>query len=67
MHLVLYKYVIKELELQNSIWFSLLKPNNDPLHFRKTYLAHFKTNLSDFVALNMLSVKLQNIFDTQRQ
>ncbi len=44
----LYKYVTKKLELQNSIWFSLFKPNNDSLHFRRTYLAHFKTNLSNF-------------------
>jgi hypothetical protein len=74
-HLDLYKYVTKKLKLQNSIWFSLLKLNNDPLHFRKTYLAHFKTNLNNFcdfecakcrttiwvivVALNVLSVELQ--------
>jgi len=63
----LYKYVIKELEFQNSIWFSLLKLNNDAPHFRKIDFAHFKTNLSDFVALNVLSVKLQNISQVQRQ
>ncbi len=45
--MILYKYVSKELELQNSIWFSSLKQINDPLHFKKTYFAHFKTNLSD--------------------
>jgi len=47
-HLVLYKYVMKELELQNSNWFSLFKPNNDALHIRKTYFIHFKTNLNNF-------------------
>ncbi len=36
MHLVLYQYSRKELELQNSNWFLLPKPNNDPLHFERT-------------------------------
>jgi hypothetical protein len=58
----LYKYVTKKLELQNSIWFFLLKLNNDPLHFKKTYLTHFKTNLSNFCALNVLSVKTTKYF-----
>jgi hypothetical protein len=47
-HLILYKYITKELKLQKSNWFSLFKPNNGPLHSKRTYLVHFKTNLIDF-------------------
>jgi len=60
-HLILYKYVTKELELQNSIWFSLLKPNNDPLHFKRTYFAHFKTNVNDFCCFECVKCRTNKI------
>jgi hypothetical protein len=62
----LYKYVTKKLELQNSIWFSLLKPNNDPLHFKRTYLAHFKTNLSNFCCFECIKCKTTKPFGSSK-
>jgi hypothetical protein len=50
-HLVCTNTLLKKLELQNSIWFYLSKPNNDPIHFEKIYLVHFKTHLNDFCGL----------------
>jgi len=60
--LILYKYVKKKLELQNSIWFSLFKLNNDPFHFKRTYLAHFKTNLNNFCCFECVKSETTKYF-----
>ncbi len=38
----------KDLELQIAKWFYWSKPNNDPLHFIRTYFVHFKTSWNEF-------------------
>jgi hypothetical protein len=58
----LYKYVTKELELQNSNWFDLPESNNDPFHFKKTYLIHFKTNLNNFCDFGCVRCKIRISF-----
>jgi len=66
--MILYKYIIIELELQNLIWFSLLKLNNDPFNSKEHILFIYisKPIWVIFVALNVLSVELQNIFEAQK-
>jgi len=49
----------KKIELQIANWFYSPKLHNDPLHFKRTYHAHF--------ILNALDVKLQNLMETQGQ
>ncbi len=59
----LYKYITKKLELQNSIWFYLFKPNNDPFISKENILLISKPF---FVVLNAISVKLQIFFEVRK-
>jgi len=44
----------KKIQLQNSNYLYVLKPNIDPCHFQRAYLALFETKLNIFVALDVL-------------
>ncbi len=67
-HLVCTNTLLKKIELQNSIWFYLPKPNNDPIHFERTYLVHFQTNLNDFCGFGCARyIIAQKKIEAQRQ